>query len=111
MITASDLSGDDIADWATRWRSRGNPTGGTVSLESGTITFVPTANLCGDDVASFDYTVEDGDSGADTGTVTIDLTASTTPPNAVNDTASTPTPPRPTMTCSPTTRTWTPATP
>ena len=54
-----------------------NPLGGTVSLESG-VTFVPTANLCGDDVASFDYTVEDDSDGDDTGTVTIDLTASTT---------------------------------
>ena len=72
-----------------RGRDRGlEPRGGTVSLESGTITFVPTANLCGDDVASFDYTVEDGDGGADTGTVTIDLTCVNDAPDAVNDTAS-----------------------
>ena len=34
---------------------------------AGTITFTPTADLCGDDAASFDYTVEDGHGGSDTG--------------------------------------------
>ena len=65
----------------------GNPSGGTVSLLAGTITFVPDANLCGDDAASFDYTVEDGDGGSATGTVTIDLTCVNDDPVASDDDA------------------------
>ena len=91
MITASDLAGDDAdADTGDTLTvsAVSNPSGGTVSLTTGTITFVPTANLCGDDAACFDYTVEDGNGGDDTGTVTIDLTCVNDAPDAVNDTAS-----------------------
>ena len=91
VITAADLAADDTdvdpGDSLTV-TAVSNPSGGTVSLTAGTITFVPTANLCGDDAASFDYTVEDGNGGSDTGTVTIDLTCVNDAPDAVNDTAS-----------------------
>jgi Bacterial Ig domain len=50
-----------------------NPSGGTVALNGANVEFTPTANLCGLDEASFDYTVSDG-IDTDTGTVTIDLT-------------------------------------
>ena len=46
----------------------------------------PTADLCGDDAASFDYTVEDGNGGTATGTVTIDLTCENDAPVAGDDT-------------------------
>ena len=49
-----------------------------------TSTFTPTANLCGLDAASFDYTVSDG-TDTDTGTVTIDLTCVNDPPVATDD--------------------------
>ena len=62
-----------------------NASGGTVSLDAGTITFIPDANLCGDDAACFDYTVDDGDGGTDTGTVTIDLTCVNDNPVATDD--------------------------
>ena len=60
-----------------------NGVGGTPSLDSGTITFTPDADVCGD--ATFDYTVEDGDGGSDTGTVTIDLTCVNEQPVANED--------------------------
>ncbi len=62
-----------------------NPVGGTVDLTAGTITFTPDADLCGTGVASFDYTVDDGNGGTDTGTVTIDLTCENDNPVAVDD--------------------------
>ena len=53
-----------------------NPTGGTVSLTAGQITFTPTANYTGP--AGFDYTLSDGALATDTGHVTITI-------NPVND--------------------------
>ena len=91
VITAADLAADDTdVDLADDLTVTGvsNPSIGSVSLASGTITFVPTANLCGGDAASFDYTVGDGHGGSDTGTVFINLTCVNDAPNAVNDTAS-----------------------
>ena len=51
---------------------------GTVSLVNGQITFTPDADYSG--AAAFDYTVSDGKSGTDTGTVTVDVTAVQEPP-------------------------------
>jgi hypothetical protein len=79
----TDVEGDTLSVSAVS-----NPSGGTVSLDSGTITFTPTANLCGVGAASFDYTVSDGNGGHDTGHVTIDLTCTPDPPVAHNDTVS-----------------------
>ena len=62
-----------------------NPAGGTVNLASGTITFTPTANLCGDDAGGFDYTASDGNGGTDTGHVTVDITCVDDLPTAVGD--------------------------
>ena len=64
-----------------------NPTGGTVGIASGQITFTPTANLCGNDAGSYDYTVSDGatPAGTDTGTVTIDITCVNDAPVANDD--------------------------
>ena len=51
-----------------------NAVGGTVTLVGDNITFTPAANLCGNNVASFEYDVSDGTDGDDFGVVTIDLT-------------------------------------
>ncbi len=90
-VTISDadlLLNDADVDGTPAVTGVGSPLGGTVSLDAGTITFVPAADLCGDDAASFEYTVEDGDGGSTTGTVTIDLTCVNDLPVAVADTAS-----------------------
>ena len=55
--------------------------------DDGTVTFTPDADLCGDDAAGFDYTVEDGNGGSDTGHVTVDLTCVNDAPFADNDAA------------------------
>ena len=64
-----------------------NPTGGTVDLTGGVVTFTPTANYTGP--AGFDYTLSDG-TLTDTGHVTVTITAVNDPPNAVNDATSVP---------------------
>ena len=51
-----------------------NVTGGAASLNAGDVTFDPTANLCGAGAGGYDYTVDDGNGGTDTGHVTIDIT-------------------------------------
>ena len=50
-----------------------NFVGGTAVLGATDVTFTPTANLCGSSVASYDYTVNDGQGGTDFGTLTISL--------------------------------------
>jgi hypothetical protein len=89
-ITASDLATNDtdVENDSLTVTGVADPDGGSVSLDSGTITFVPTADLCGDDAAGFDYTVEDGNGGSDTGTVRIDLDCTNDAPIANDDTAS-----------------------
>ena len=47
-------------------------TGGSAVLAAGDVTFTPDANLCGNNVAGFNYTVDDGNGGTDTGTVTYE---------------------------------------
>ena len=59
--------------------------GGTVSLVAGTITFVPTANLCEPGPYGFDYTVSDGKL-TDTGHVAVTITCVDDAPTAVDDT-------------------------
>ena len=49
----------------------GNPSHGTVSLLNGNITFTPDANFSG--VATFEYTLSDGQGLSSTGTVTVDV--------------------------------------
>ncbi len=90
VIDAGDLAGNDTdADGDTLTVTAvSNPSGGTVALLAGTVTFTPAANLCGDASASFDYTVDDGNGGTDTGTVTIDLGCENDNPVANDDTVS-----------------------
>ena len=89
-VSADDLVAEDtdVEGDTLSVDSVGNPSGGTVSLAAGIATFTPAADLCGDDVASFDYTVVDGNGGSDTGTVTISLDCVNDNPVATDDTAS-----------------------
>ena len=61
------------------------PAGGTVTLAAGTVTFTPTADLCGAATGGFTYMVSDGNGGTDAGQVTVDITCVDDPPVAVND--------------------------
>ena len=67
-----------------------NPTGGTVALNSGNITFTPAPNFNG--AGSFEYTITDNgttngaaDAKTSTGSVTVNVAAVNDPPVAVND--------------------------
>ena len=71
----------------------GSATGGTVALAAGSITFSPTANLCGPGAGSFGYTVSDG-TLSDTGLVTVDISCVNDAPVAASQ-AVTPTRTRP----------------
>ncbi len=63
-------------------------TGGVVTLDpSGNPVFTPNADFNG--TPTFTYTVDDGNGGTDTATVTVDVTPVNDPPVAVNDTAAT----------------------
>ena len=63
------LGNDSDIDPATRSASTAsaNPTGGTVDLTAGVVTFTPAADLCGNGEGGFDYTISDGNGGIDTG--------------------------------------------
>ena len=70
---ASLLANDSDSDSAgLSLTAVSNPLGGTVEISGDDVVFDPAANLCGDNVASFEYTVSDG-SLSDTGKVTLDL--------------------------------------
>lgn len=65
------------------------PSHGTASLAAtGLFTYVPNPGYVGTD--TFVYQVDDGKGGIDTAVVTINVTASNSPPVAVNDTFTTP---------------------
>ena len=82
---ATDLSANDTdVDGTPTVTAVSNPTGGTVSLTAGQITFTPTANYTGP--AGFDYTLSDG-TLTDTGHVTVTVTAVNDAPVAVDDAA------------------------
>jgi uncharacterized protein (TIGR03382 family) len=62
------------------------PSGGTVTFTGSNVTFTPAANFFGP--TTFTYTISDGNGGTAVGTVTVNVTASNDPPDAVNDTFS-----------------------
>ncbi|HEX5087257.1 MAG TPA: Ig-like domain-containing protein [Nocardioides sp.] len=78
----TDADGDPLTVTAVS-----NPTGGTVVLAAGTVTFTPAADLCNPAPAGFDYTVSDGNGGTDTGHVDVSVTCVNDPPLANDDTA------------------------
>jgi hypothetical protein len=59
--------------------------GGTATVTAGTISFTPTANLCGVTAGRFDYTVTDGHGGSDVGRVMVDITCVPDDPTATDD--------------------------
>ena len=65
----TDFDGDTLAVTAVS-----APSGGTVSLSAGSITFNPTANLCSVGAGGFSYTVSDGHGGTAVGAVTVNIT-------------------------------------
>ena len=76
MVSAFDMVGNDsdVEFDGLTVTAIDNVTGGLASLDAGDVTFDPTANLCGPGAGGFDYTVDDGNGGTDTGHVTIDIT-------------------------------------
>lgn len=74
----------DVDGGALSISSVGFPMHGAVVLNAGVITFTPAPDYNG--VASFEYTVVDGNGGSDTGLVTVTVTPVNDAPRAVADT-------------------------
>jgi hypothetical protein len=81
LANDDDVDGDNLSVTAVS-----NAMGGTVDLTAGTVTFTPSADLCGDGVGGFDYDMSDGQGGSDSASVTVDVTCVNDPPVAVDDT-------------------------
>ncbi len=76
----TDLDGDTLTI-----TSVGGASNGTVDLNpDGTVTFTPAPNYSGP--ASFTYTIDDGNGGSDTATVTVNVAPANDAPEAVDDT-------------------------
>ncbi len=88
VVSAFDMVGNDsdVEFDGLTVTAIDNVTGGIASLDAGDVTFDPTANLCGPGAGGFDYTVDDGNGGTDTGHVTIDITCVNDNPSAGDDT-------------------------
>jgi hypothetical protein len=85
-VTAQILANDTDPDGDTLVVTGvSNATGGNVNLASGIVTFSPTAELCGDNTAGFDYAMADGNGGTDNASVTIDIVCANEPPVANGD--------------------------
>ncbi len=81
-ITAQSLlaNDDDVDGDTLTITSVANAVNGTVALNvNGDVVFTPTADFGG--LATFDYTVSDGNGGTDTATVTVDVAAVADTPN------------------------------
>ncbi len=81
LTNDSDLDKDALVLTAV---SGNSDTHGTVSLDNGTITYIPDQDFAGQ--ASFMYEISDGKGGSATGTVSVGVTSA--PPVAVPDAAS-----------------------
>ena len=80
----TDVDGDTLTISAVS-----GSTGGTATRSGGgaTVTFAPSANLCGPGAGGFDYTVNDGHAGGNaTAHVTVDITCVNDTPVANDDT-------------------------
>ena len=85
-VTAQILANDTDPDGDTlSVTGVSNATGGNVDLTAGVVTFTPTADLCGDDTASFDYAMADGNGGTDNASVMIDIVCANEAPVANDD--------------------------
>ncbi|ULC58956.1 tandem-95 repeat protein [Flaviramulus sp. BrNp1-15] len=82
VLTITEINGSPIAEGETV-----TVTGGTVTLTGGELVVTPDADSTVD--VSFDYTVDDGNGGTDTGSVLVDVTPVNDAPVAIDDLAST----------------------
>ncbi|MEO8066577.1 MAG: Ig-like domain-containing protein, partial [Flavobacteriales bacterium] len=78
----SDIDGDPLTIFSA------TASNGSVTINGdGTVTYLPNSGWCGTDTIA--YIVVDGNSGADTAIVVVDVDCANNPPIAVNDNAST----------------------
>jgi hypothetical protein len=80
LANDTDVDGDTLAVAAVS-----DPTGGSVEVAAGTVTFTPTPQWCGP--GGFSYEVSDGHGGADVATVAVAVACVNDAPVAVADTA------------------------
>jgi uncharacterized repeat protein (TIGR01451 family)/MYXO-CTERM domain-containing protein len=82
-VLANDSTAPDVGETLTVTAVTQPATGGAVTLVGGVVRFTPTPNFTG--VATFTYTVSDGNGATSTATVAITVTPVNDPPTAVND--------------------------
>jgi hypothetical protein len=88
-VTSQLLGNDtDPDDDTLTITSVSNEVGGDADLSGTTVTFTPPADVCGDNLATFDYAISDGNGGTDSASATVDITCVNDDPVAVDDTAS-----------------------
>ena len=80
LANDTDTEGDSLTV-----TSVDNATGGSVDVTAGVVTFTPDADVCGDGRGGFDYTVDDGNGGTDTGHVTVDVNCELNDAPVAND--------------------------
>ncbi|WP_287000246.1 cadherin-like domain-containing protein, partial [Thalassospira sp.] len=81
-LLSNDYDSDDDTPAVT---GVSDPVGGSVTLDNGNITFLPSANFNGN--ASFKYQIDDGNGGTAEATVTVQVIAVNDAPDLVDDTA------------------------
>lgn len=87
-VTIDVLANDDDIDGdSLTIASLTQPANGQATTNGADITYIPNANYFGSD--AFTYTISDGNGGADTATVTVEVTSVNDAPDAVNDSATT----------------------
>mgnify|MGYP000005862283 CR=1 FL=1 len=86
-VTIDPLANDSDADGDTLTISQLTAPANGVAIVNpdGTVTYTPDAGFTGDD--SFDYTVDDGNGGSATASVTVSVGAAPQDPQAIDDTA------------------------
>jgi hypothetical protein len=82
-----DVDGDTLSVTAAGQTDSTSMRGGTVLLSGGVVTYAPEANFVGED--SFSYTVDDGQGGTATATVSITVSVVNRAPVAIEDGIST----------------------
>ncbi|MBN1210074.1 MAG: tandem-95 repeat protein, partial [Myxococcaceae bacterium] len=81
-VLANDTAAPDTGETLTITGVT-QPTDGTVTFTAADVTFTPTPNFQG--IATFSYTVSDGNGGSDTAAVTVTVSPVNDPPDARND--------------------------
>jgi outer membrane protein OmpA-like peptidoglycan-associated protein len=81
-VLANDTTAPDTGETLTI-TTVSQPLNGTVTFTATNVSFTPALNFVG--TTTFTYTVNDGNGGMDTGTVTVTVRQVNAPPTAVND--------------------------